>query len=437
MKMDALPLDVWASVPLRRRDMAALAGTCRHLRDAMTYVACVRGIRVRPATVAQAGTPRWQELRALEVCGTSLRYGGPLEPRIPVPAFGRLVGLTLMHCRLVPGFWPAVFAACPALRHVVTKADFYADSYAEDVHHAADLVTHGAPRLESLDMEGGWMVVSARPALAGQEPSAMAAAARRVGTMPPVASCTLRRYRSACRQVPLAVDAPLDSLAIDEPTDPPPGVAHVVCRMGPRTVAHTRQLTWRHGPAGFDASWLRAFARLRDLDIQVDSVTCAARLGRWLATLAGLPGAVQRLVLRLDTWRMRTYDVDVPWGAPLRHLDGLETLRVEMSFPPATVGDLLCGWLGAAGAVRRVVAEFDEPAAKGYEDAILDLLHEGGGFDTEEIAELRDAAARAAAAVCPAGLHAWLERHPGAVARVTGLGGRLASQHPRVVTSAA
>ena len=427
----SLPVDVWLSVPLDRRDFGSLALTCRDMRAAVATVLCARGLRASQTDAPALADPRWSTLLSLRLRGMPRRYGvqDSRLPELVAPRFQWLASLTLHHCRLPADrpFWPEVFVACPRLKRVTVVGDFFMGNYAVDVNHAADLVAHGAPRLERLDMEGNWMIIHPRfwtPA----EPADILQATTRVYSHPAVESTTLRHYRAACKQVPLGVNAPLVSLHIDEPSEPP----FVVSRMGPRTLEHVERMVWRHGWPKFDAGLLGAFRRLRDLEVHIESATSPARMTRCLDSLCGLPTSLRRLSVHLDIWAMRTYEDDIRWGEPLRHLHLLESLEVEMLFPPSTVGDLLAGWLGAGEAVRRVQAAFKEPVCRGYEHAIQQLVEEED-VDPEDdsVVELQDAWREAARPVANDGLLAWLHRHPGARVVVRGLKDRLECAHPR------
>ncbi len=430
MSLLCLPADVWLAVPLGRRDIGSLALTCRDMRLAMVGVLCARGVRVPQSQSSALADALWAKLLSLRLGGMPRRYGiqeGRL-PELAVPRFRWLSSLTLHHCRLPADrpFWPEVFAACPRLKAVTVVGDFFLSNYGVDVNHAVDLLAHGAPRLERLDMEGNWLVI--HPDFWSGRPTGVTAATARAYSHPAVQSSTLRHLRAACKQVPVGVDAPLASLDIDEPSEPP----FLVSRMGPRTLAHVERMVWRHAWPRFDAGLLGGFGRLRDLEVHIGAATNPERMSRCLDSLRGLPRCLRRLDLRLDIWAMRTYEGDIRWGRPLQHLDALEDLGIEMLFPPTTVGELLAGWLGAGGAARRVQVEFKEPVCRGYEHAIQNLVEElDVDPEDDSVVELQEAWAEASRPVPPDGLCAWLHRHPDARAVVRGLKDRLACAHPR------
>lgn len=444
--IQSLPREVWLNVPLDAKDACALASTCRDLRAAMAAARCARGLST-PQADLPALLPllvgRWAALQALRVRGVPRRYGGTLpdarQPGLPVPSgLAALRCLTLHHCRMpehVPArpFWAEVFAACPRLKSVAVVGDYFLGNYARDVNHAIDLVVHGAPLLERLDLEGSWLVFRPR---AGDEDTEVGRAVARVAAQAPVRSSTLRHYRAACKQAPVGVDAPLlEAMDVEEPADPP----YLACaaRLGPGTLAGLRRLTWRQCWPAFDAARLGAFSALRELDIHLGSACDPARASACLRTLSGLPRSLRRLALHLDVWRLRPPDPptsDIAWGRPLQHLDALEELDVRMLFPPSSVGELLAGWLGAGPGLRLAAAAFEEPVCRGYEYAIRQLIEEDEvDPDDEIIDELRLAWERACQPVPGEGLAAWLDARPGGRAAVRGLGDRLACAHPRAL----
>lgn len=400
----------------------------------MAAVLCARGIRVPQADSCHlADDPRWAALLSLRLRGMPRRYGvqEDLLPQLAVPRLSWLTSLTLHHCRLPEDrpFWPEVFAACPRLKAVTVVGDFFLGNYSVDVGHSVDLMVHGAPRLESLDMEGNWLVIhpdfwDTRSAKFDE----ILEATVRAYSQQMVGSSTLRHFRNACKQVPVGVDAPLVSLDIDEPTEPP----FVVSRLGPRTLEHVERMVWRHTWPKFDAGLLGGFRRLRDLEVHIAAATSPGRMAQCLDSLRGLPTCLRRLAVHLDIWAMRTYDDAIDWGGPLQHLGALEDLEIDMLFPPSTVEDLLGGWLGAGGCIRRVRVAFKECVCCGYEDAIQNMIQELDVDPGDEaIIELQEAWREASRPVSGDGLCEWLRRHPGARAVVRGLGDRLRCDHDR------
>lgn len=427
---DSLPLDLWLQVPASQRDIAALACTCRQLRGVAAAMAASRRLRLKSQHAGMLAEPRWAGLRDLMLTGTALRYGRPAPEELPMVAPLRLAALqslTVRHCTLAPGFWPAVFDGCPALRHVAVLGDFYMKNYVHDVRHAVELITHGAPRLQRLDIEGSWLVLYPWQ-VAAQGHDDVREAVRRAQELPPVASDTLREYRAGCRQAPVGVDAALDTLVVDEGAQPP----YLVGRMGPRTLAHTRKLVWRCAWPMFDAAMLAPYAGLREADVSLAAVSSPSTMARCLRTLAELPAGLRQLTLRLDVWMMRTYQHDFEWGRPLAHLAGLESLAVEMLFPVESTPRLLAEWLGVGDSVTSVRLDCEESAADGYEDEIERLVDEEDACsDDETVLELRARMLDATELLDPAPLLAWLDARPACSATIRNVP-TLRCSHPRL-----
>lgn len=426
----SLPPDCWLVVDrwLCGRDWAALALTCRELRGAARRVACARGVslalsgcdaeRVARAALDALGSPAWRGLARL---GVRLQPPGVVvAPTLPpLPALPALRRLEVGPCSLPEGpFWPRVLEGCPSLRHVAFWVDFRAERYALDQRHVADLVVHGAPRLESLDLRGDFLCIDPNGS------NGLVPAGRSPGPhdrTPTVRSSVLRALAARCPQVLVGVDAPLESLEVleratarerswtcvfgydqDATDEPEADDSSVLGRMGAVTAASVRRLSWSCGPDAFRPPRLSRFAALRDLEVRTGLERHPARLSARLAHLASLPACLERLSLRLDVWPARGAECRVRWGTPLAALTGLRSLRVRMYFPPSTVADLLAGWMGAPTGTREVEVRFRD---------------EGSEADPVP----RD------------GLVAWLDARPLAVARVTGLGRRFPDPaHPRV-----
>lgn len=428
--------DVWADhlAPLLgQRDLASLAACCADLRATMDRVRCRRGIRVRHERVDILADPRWATLARVDVRGMPWRYVTRLLPPLRLDCVVGLVHLRALHLhhpRMPPDpVWPTVFAACPGLREVKVVGDFYMHNYAQDVGHCTDLVVHGAPRLERLDLEGGWLVIFPR-GMTSEAPG-IQAAIRRMRDTPPVVSGTLRSFRTACKQVPIGVDAPLQCLEIDDTAYPPLAIE----RMGPVTRAATECVTWKTSWPHCDARHLAGFTGLSSADIHLGFMSRAARASEALRSLAHLPRTLRRVTLRLDLWLMAPEDSEVEWGAPLAHLQRLEDLDVEVTFPPLTVAELVAGWMGAGGAaLRRVRARFQATAAAPLEREFDRLAEDGACLEDETMVELLDGMARVSGRVDPGPLTAWLDRHPGATAVIKGLHDRLECDHPRCST---
>lgn len=423
--------DVWVDhlAPLLvQRDLASVAMCCAELRGTMDRVRCRRGIRVRQDGCDMLEDPRWAALTALDVRGMSWRYVTRPLPVLRVESVTALAALRALHLHnpRMPArpVWPAVFGACPALRDVKFYGDFYMHNYARDVHHCIDLLEHGAPRLERLDMEGGWMTFCHSES---SHDTDIRRAVIRMHSTPAVRSDTLRAFRAACKQVTVGVDAPLHSLVIDDSPYPPVAIK----RMGPVALACTETLAWKSMWSRFDGAHLACFARLASADIRVGGLRYATRVSACMASLAHLPTSLRSLRVRLDTWWMEPDESGVAWGEPLRHLGALTDLELDITFPPLTVGELLGGWMGARPSIRRVRARFQHAAVQSLEREYDTLVGEGADVEDEIVQGLCAAMARVSHRVDPSGLSAWLDRHPGAVASVEGLHDRFECDHPR------
>ena len=423
---------------LRQRDLAALACVSSSMRRTAHAAMQLRDVlRVRQDRVADVAK-RYGDARGLDVRGFPRRYGqaamdamGLLAP----PAMPALARLELYHPRLAPGtpFWPTVFAGCPLLRHVLFTGDFFMPHYAADMRHVVDLMQHGAPVLESLDIEGGWMTIGRLNAASAAD-AHLAAMLHLVRHAPAVKSSTLRRLRHACHQVPMGVDAPVQHLHVDDQFDRPLVLGS---RMGPTTLATVSTLRWHAHWPGFDAHALARMPALRDVHICVSSATTPRRMEACLATLSGLPAGLRRLTLDLDIWSMRAADSAIAWPASLAHLPGLVALEIRMLFAPHTVDSLLGGWLGAGPSVRTAVLRFRESAAGHIDSEIGRLCQEhqeygcsGDPDDGGEMDRLAELLERASRPVPGDGLARWLDRRPAATADVHNLPTLLCA-HPR------
>lgn len=435
MKLSALPADVWLDIPLGRSDMAALALTCRDLRAAMIAVACARGMRVQQPDVAHVMTPRWHALSDLVVRGLKRRYSVRAElvpPMPPLLVLPMLRSLSLDHCHLPSDrpFWPATLECCPRLASVKIDGDFFRSNYAADLNHAVDLLVHGAPRLQRLEMTSNWMVIQPRGhrgRAVRLSDEATLRAIDRACSLPPVASATLRHYRSSLKQAAFAVDAPLVSLDIEEPYEPP----FVVSRLGEVTLGSVERLVWRQSWPNFDGHLLSGFQRLADLELHIDLASSDKYINKCIDSLRGLPRRLRRLVLRMDMLSLGLQGTDFAWGCPLQHLDALRELDIRMLFPPSSLPQLLGGWMGAGASVREVRVAFDEPVSSAYESAIAQLLEEEEADPEDDtVLELREAWEDAAQGVGGDSLSLWLDRHPAARATVCGLRDRFACGHP-------
>jgi len=435
----ALPYDLWPLLGLGQRDLCSLAMCCRELRAMAGAALMAQGVRVPQRLCGTLAEARWQPLEALTLHAFPRRYG-PLPAaytycQIPALVLPRLRRLRLEHCRLPAGFWPQVFAGCPALEDVSVVCDYFLANYAEDVHHTADLVCAGARQLRRLDIEGGWLVMYPTPLPTPFEDARKAT--WRVYDMAAVPCSALKEYRLANQQAPVPVDAPLERLEINEPQQAPFSAP----RMGPLTLASTRHLRWKTSADTMDAGMLSGYSNLDTLEVIVESAYTAARLTKCLGTLTGLPRGLRALRLRLDIWLLRRYPHNIGWGEGLRHLDRLEDLEIDMPFPPSTTEVLLSRWMGAGagtadGCLRRVRVSFDETAGRGYEEELDRLLvHEEADPGDESVVALREEWARATAPMPADGLMRWLADHPLATVTVVNLP-QLTARHPRLAVLA-
>lgn len=408
---------------LGQADAVSVMLTCKALHAAVRPALLDRALTIKHAAW------RWapEDAKHVDVRALPRRYGArvcvvPLS--LPVAPMAALRTLRLHHPRLPARapFWPAVFAACPALESVGVIGDYFLGNYASDVDHATDLVELGAPRLRHLDVEGGWMVVY--PVEDSPDLAPIARASSRAFAHAPVASSTLKTYRAACRQAPLPVDAPLERLEIVEPNAMHPGrwdARQLVGRFGPTTRASVRELRLSAFWPSFDASALAGFSALEDVSISIGHTCYASRLSACLASLRHLPAGVRRLRLALDLWGMRAGDGDgVEWGTPLRHLGALESLRLDVTFCPTSAPRLVEAWMGAGPSVREVTLRFADVPWKTFEDELEQYRADQPDADSEDdemIAHLRDSILSVAAVTDVSGVREWLEEHP--AARVT------------------
>lgn len=438
---ECLPPELWGVIAthLRERDVAALGLCSTAMRIAAREAFSARkALRVRHSRAAEAAAA-CPDARGLVVQGLPRRYSTLTGSAVlgvlrPPPGMPRLRVLELHHPRLpsAPGFWPAVFAACPLLHRVKFIGDFFISNYGADVEHVVELLTHGAPRLRDLDIEGGWLVLYRLTESTVDMDPRLARVVKALAAMPPVPTTTLRRLRHACQQVPLGVDGPVEDLYVDEQYDGPLLVAR---RLGPRTLASVTRLTWRARWPTCDARALEAMTALRDADVSLFGTSTPGRLHDSLCSLAGLPAGLRRLKLDLDVWLMRTGDSDVPWPEVLGHLERLERLELSMLFPPASVGRLLACWLGAGPSVRAAGLRFRQSGTCSLEEEIARLVEEElASGDDEALGELHGHLSRAAREVDGTGLAAWLDARPHAVATIRGLPG-LQCAHPRCVST--
>lgn len=430
--LEALHDDLWERLGacLSQRDLATVAMCSRACRDVARRTMERRdALRVSHWRVAEVAAA-YPLARGLNVRGMPRRYGRAAAAAIAdlaLPGMPALRSLELHHPRLPGGgFWPLVFDRCPRLAHVRFVADFFMANYVADVRHVMDLVAHGAPRLTSLDIEGGWLVI--RRVYEPAENPELARAVRLAATLPPVRSTTLRVLRHACRQVPLGVDAPVTHLTVDEQNEPPLLLGG---RMGPTTTASVTDLTWRASWPGFDAGVLAGMTALRTATVGVLAST-PFRLTRCLSTLCGLPAGLRRLTLDLDTWPMQSGGSYVCWPTTaLAHLGHLEHLELRLPFPPDTATTLLGSWLGAGPSVRQVVLRCREPAVRCLEREIDRLREdEDAGTDDEAVQELTHAWELASRPIYGYALAVWLDTRPAATATVHNFG-TLRCTHPR------
>lgn len=431
-----VPAEVWAIVAsfLDQKDVAAMSLACRDLRDKMHDVFLHVGVTVRQESMhAIVTTPKFRDLTTLTVLGRSSASPWQLAGAVPPgaflrpPPFRNLVSLTLVYPRYptTGTFWKCVFDESPALRHVTTLGDFNVSAYASQVGHHADLVRLGAPRLNTLDIQGGWLVIYPTPYSMSAHAD-IAAAVAAVHKVPPVASRTLRKYRAACRQVPIGVDAPLDTLVIDETHDPP----HLLSLMGPLTARSTRTLVWTSFWPNVESLAIGRFSGLESLDLTVESASSPATVSECIRALHALPPGLRRLRVQFDMWVMRARDSRIDWGRPLGHLR-LEALELRLLFPPDTTPELLSGWLGVRSA-RLVDLEFREPTSRGWESR-LDAMLLDDLVDAEDsvVMDVQDRIEHAMRPMCSEGLEAWLDAHPEATVVIKGLGPRLRCSHAR------
>jgi hypothetical protein len=455
--MDLLPLDLWRHVAeagaLGQRDLAALSCTCRELRAVGKALNCERGLRVSQRS-GHFDAQAWRDLAALEVVGCGVFYVAPRaqDAQAVVTDLWRLRGLrrlTLHNAELpaaggLDGLWDKIFRGCPRLEDVQVYGGFRMRKYGSDVAHYMDLVRLGAPRLRSLDIEGGWLVLY--PTLsAGYVNTALNAASvsqiDRMLAMPPTPSTTLRHYRCASHQTPLGVDAPLESLCVDEPSVPPLALA----RMGDLTRRSVRDLTWSASWRVFDGRLLEGFSGLRACSLtMLGSSTSFARVAAAVDSLRHLPDRLERLSLNIETWCVDDAfgdDYEPPrepasWPRPLGHLRRLRQLGLELTTPTRATPALLGEWLGAGSAsLETASVSFWEAGTRRYEMELIRLQEENDGEVDENddyVAELHRALSQACAAVEAPGLVQWLDAHPGVTATVSGMP-TLATRHPRLL----
>lgn len=425
--VQGLPDDVLMSIAshLSRRDIVAVGATSRSLHTTMHRVLERQGVRLRDRDVAKLD--RWLGTHHLVLTGTPRRYARGPQPGLSLlPPLANLRTLTVHHCRIpaTVRFWPHVFAACPALESVRTVNDFFLANYAADVAHCVDLVTHGAGRLRTLDIEGSWLVLYPIN-VAAHDMDDVHAAVSRVQTMPPVPSTTLVEYRAACQQVPLAVDSSvLQRLVVDERHEKP----LVLARMGPATRRSCREVEWHVGWSVFDGGLLADFTALESLALQID-VTRPDSASRCLESMARLPAGLQSLTLALDTYMMAWDDSAVEWGRPLRHLTSLKHVRIELRYPLSTIGQLFEDWMGAPPAgLESVAVYFQESIDDQFREELGRLMDEDADPEGEEVLDVRQRWMEAARDLDPGPLVAWLHAAPHCIATVNNM--RNLAQHP-------
>lgn len=422
-----LPSDVWVLVAtspvLSQKDVACMAQCCQQLRDAMRHAHQLRGIVVkqRPGDSLSAAVHTLAAgLKRLVVKGLARRFlcgcpaagiPKPLRPR----AMPRLERLELRHAFIPPGFWPATFDTCPNLRHVAVVSDFFVSNYASEVLQYTDLVQHGGARLETLDVEGCWLVMypfSPSPAVPPDHFGDVAAACRRVAAVSPVNAPFLRRYRSACAQAPIGVDSPVMEVLDIEDCQAEP---LLIRRMGPRTKLSVPRVRWSACWPLFDAGALAAYQAIRHLDLCISGPLTPLRATECLATLKRLPPTLHTLCLRVDMWHMRGDDSGIAWDpSALAHLEQLREFDLHALYPPSTIKDLFGHWMGLP-AVEAIRVFFGESATKGYEVLLEELLVEEDADPLDEQVvflqgQCREAAVRAMESKIA--LMAWLDRHP-------------------------
>ena len=415
--LQSLPDDVLMTIAshLPRRDIVAVGASSTSLHATMHRVLERRGVRLRDRDVAKLD--RWLGAHHLVLSGTPRRYARGPQPDLPLlPPLANLRTLTIQHCRIPASvrFWPRVFEACPALVSVRAVNDFFLANYAADVAHCVDLITHGAGRLRTLDIEGSWLVLyPINVAAQGQED--VHAAVSKVQAMPAVPSTTLVEYRAACQQVPVAVDSSaLRRLVVDERHDKP----LVLARTGPASRRSCREVEWHVGWAVFDGGLLADFAALEALTLNID-VTWPAHASRCLDSMARLPAGLQSLTLTLDTYLMAWDDSAVEWGCPLRHLTRLKHLRIELRYPLSTIGQLFEEWMGAPPAsLESVTVCFQESVDDQFQEELSRLLDEDADPEGEEVQDVRQRWMEAARDIDPGPLVAWLHAAPHCIATV-------------------
>lgn len=429
MSVHHVPTDAWFAIAdhLAQRDVVSLGMTSRHFRDMMRDILTFKGVslRLRDQHVAA----RYPGARSLTIVGRAARcWNDPPPLALSLPrAMPFLERLAIGRARLPAGpFWKTVFETCPMLQHVSLMTNFDVTNYATDVQHHMDLHTIGAPRLKSLDTEGGWMILYPPPVEPHPQPAidAAFAAIRRVNAMEAVPSSTLRTYRVACRQAPVGVDAPLDFLDIEERFDPP----YIVSRMGPLTLRTTKRLRWKTYWPTVDASLLAGYIGLDTLDLVIEAAHTAWRLSKCLRTLDALPRSLKNVSLTVEAYSGLVMWDDVKWGTPLAHLS-LDSLKIRMT-SPHTIHELLTSWMGATA--KRIFIEFDEPESAGWDRLLHKLLVEDlAHVEDESVLAAQYRRDRSVEPIDPSGLDAWLEAHPDSMVTIRGLGGRLRTAHPR------
>lgn len=432
--LGAVPTDVWVAhlgPHLDHRDLTNLARCCSWLRAAVHVVRCHRGVVVKHEAADVLSHPRWQDLRHLAIKSVPRRFVNfkPMRELDAACLMGlrQLESLDLYHPRLPSApVWPAVFQSCLCLRRVKVVGDFYMSNYARDVNHCVDLVEWGAPRLESLDVEGGWMIICPR---GRPDDDDISAATRRAITTPPVPAPALTTYRAACKQAAVSVDAPLlRHLEVEESGQE----TCFLARMGPRTRASVRSLVWKASRPCADAmGGLGLFGNLESAELHLGALSMPHLATTTLCGLASLPAGLRRLALHVDLWVMSPDDSHIEWGEPLRHLNALEDLSVECTFAPSSIDDLLAQWLGAGPSMRRVRANFHWPAAHALRVEMRTLIEAGADSEDQAMAELVEGLHHATAPIDDAGLRRWLDARPHAIAELAGLGDRFWTLHCR------
>lgn len=331
--MEMLSPDVWGLVGahLAAADLRALALACPRLLPEIRRIVGTKRVSVTQGMCADV-CAHW-EVTDLAVRGLSplLCLRRPLAPLSP-PSLPGLRRLALVEVRLATGFWPTVFAACPALEDVDVECRWFPGRrYEEDVSRAQELVALGAPRLRRLRVAGG-----------GQ---------RHRTDDPPatVHSSTLREYVAMCPEAPVPVCAALDVLETS---------ARLLRGLLPPGTSVRRAVVHEVG----------------DMD-----------------ALRSLPAGLEQLQVRSDClFRC------APYGQPLAHVTGLRDLDLRMRVPPVGEAalDLVGQWLGVGPAIRRVRASFVEPATYWLEQAMDDLAGSEGSEEFAEALAMWHEAAR-------------------------------------------